>query len=157
MSSRLPEQLLEIRESHVIAEGVRNQWRHEMPSPCKQIGRVDSEHGGVSELDAGDDGNHGQRHSLSMPFDDVMEMGQTEEEWRQPNGRARFERVQQQWHHAGAERKLLRERSNYVIANPQDVLNVVQPIRWVSVSLKIAVQHLHGQGTDEQDGCEQQR
>lgn len=125
---RLTEQLLHVRQSHVIAKGVRNERGYKVARAQEEVRRVDPEHARVRKLHNGH--LNGQRlvHALSQVLDQVVEVRDAEEQRRDEDGSRVAERLHQQGHHAGAEGKLLGQGRHQVVANPGQIADVSPPV-----------------------------
>lgn len=63
-----------VGEAHVIAEGVNDEWRHEVPGANEQERRVNAEDWSVEELEERDYDRCFLIHSRPKTLDHVMEM-----------------------------------------------------------------------------------
>eukprot|EP00240_Pyramimonas_obovata_P007191 CAMPEP_0118923622 /NCGR_PEP_ID=MMETSP1169-20130426/2076_1 /TAXON_ID=36882 /ORGANISM="Pyramimonas obovata, Strain CCMP722" /LENGTH=173 /DNA_ID=CAMNT_0006864635 /DNA_START=103 /DNA_END=624 /DNA_ORIENTATION=+ len=98
-------------ESHVVAEGVRENGRSDVPGAVEEQRRVPSEDGGEGALDP--DRQHDDADGLARPVepDGVVQVRNAEEQRaREDDAGGGDVRVQQQREHAGPEAPLLAHR-----------------------------------------------
>ena len=88
---------------HVVAKGVNDDACSDVPGPDEDVGRVDPEHGGVGELEEGDDERRLDRLSVGPdPLDHVVKVGDPEQSWRKQHRRTGAVPAKQDREHAGS-------------------------------------------------------